>query len=411
MLRRSELQRTLAENERFIEMKKRLTACIMAFLMAVTFSITYAKGVSYGKTSCDLRNYTPSAHLKSITYGSDYRSQLTEYEQQIYDVRQKNIESMKAGKVEYIQLPVQGNIPTSDFKILAYAAFNAAYAFEYDHPEHFWLSKYITVGYASSGGIIDAFFFVKPEKGWWCSPYASYDEVVSAQKQLEETAQKIANTALQNGRYKAVKYLHDYIAENNEYNRHVISGETFETLPELAWCAASALLPHTDSRYDPVCEGYAKAFKVLCDYADIPCALVSGDAYGGAHMWNTVKMHNGLWFHVDVTFDDSGILTYDYFLKGSSTMNRSHVLDGCVAGFGTLIYPIICTRDYPQTIGDSLGDANLDGKLNTGDAIAILKHVTEIIELSSQAKKCSDFNCDGDISTGDCVSLLRFLTN
>ena len=51
-----------------------------------------------------------------------------------------------------------------------------------------------------------------------------------------------------------------------------------------------------------VCEGYAKAFKILCDRFNIPCTLVSGLAYTGsgsageAHMWNLVKMpdENGM---------------------------------------------------------------------------------------------------------------------
>lgn len=52
-----------------------------------------------------------------------------------------------------------------------------------------------------------------------------------------------------------------------------------------------------------VCEGYARAFKLLCYYAGIECILVTGDSKGVGHMWNMVKLE-GNWYHVDVTWDD-----------------------------------------------------------------------------------------------------------
>lgn len=81
-----------------------------------------------------------------------------------------------------------------------------------------------------------------------------------------------------------------------------------------------------------VCEGYAKAFKYLCDLstfdANIQCYLVSGDMavssqgndeeLGGAHMWNVVTMDDGKNYLVDVTNCDTGSIgaTDDLFLKG-----------------------------------------------------------------------------------------------
>ncbi|MBQ3126005.1 MAG: hypothetical protein IJC15_02950, partial [Clostridia bacterium] len=58
----------------------------------------------------------------------------------------------------------------------------------------------------------------------------------------------------------------------------------------------------------PVCVGYARAFKLMCDAMNIPCILVRGDAFnsngdGEAHMWNQVKI-DGYWLAVDVTWND-----------------------------------------------------------------------------------------------------------
>lgn len=52
-----------------------------------------------------------------------------------------------------------------------------------------------------------------------------------------------------------------------------------------------------------VCEGYARAFKLLCRYAGIESILVTGNSRGVGHMWNMVNLENE-WYHVDVTWDD-----------------------------------------------------------------------------------------------------------
>ena len=57
-----------------------------------------------------------------------------------------------------------------------------------------------------------------------------------------------------------------------------------------------------------VCEGYAKAFKVLCDQLGVPAVCVSGlsdkSRTGSGHMWNLAQI-GGSWYLVDVTWDDS----------------------------------------------------------------------------------------------------------
>ena len=73
-----------------------------------------------------------------------------------------------------------------------------------------------------------------------------------------------------------------------------------------------------DDTTNVVCEGYSKAFKYLCDKSDfdgnVSCILVSGTMDGGEgagnHMWNIVKMGNGLNYLVDVTNCDNGTIGY-----------------------------------------------------------------------------------------------------
>ncbi len=82
-----------------------------------------------------------------------------------------------------------------------------------------------------------------------------------------------------------------------------------------------------------VCEGYAKAFKYLCDSStftgDISCILVTGRMIGatgaGGHMWNIVKMDDGKYYLVDVTNCDTGSVGNPawLFLKGYTSKQGS----------------------------------------------------------------------------------------
>ncbi len=68
-----------------------------------------------------------------------------------------------------------------------------------------------------------------------------------------------------------------------------------------------------DPTTNVVCEGYAKAFQLLCDLSafqgDVTCYTVTGDMIGatgaGPHMWNIVTMENGKSYLVDVTNSDA----------------------------------------------------------------------------------------------------------
>ena len=73
-----------------------------------------------------------------------------------------------------------------------------------------------------------------------------------------------------------------------------------------------------------VCEGYAKAFKYLCDLSDfqgdVACRLASGTMGSENHMWNVVRMGDGKNYLVDVTNCDSGTVGADdkLFLAGAA---------------------------------------------------------------------------------------------
>jgi len=67
-----------------------------------------------------------------------------------------------------------------------------------------------------------------------------------------------------------------------------------------------------------VCDGYSKAFLLLCQKEGIDCVVALGTSLtkdGGRHAWNYVKVDNK-WYGIDVTWNDSD--NNNYFLLGTS---------------------------------------------------------------------------------------------
>lgn len=116
-------------------------------------------------------------------------------------------------------------------------------------------------------------------------------------------------------------------------------------------CAAGALI---DGR--AVCDGYAKAFYLLCEREGIPCVIVAGVAMQNGksepHAWNYVQMEDGLWYGVDTTWDDVGhTATGDYFLVGAaeSSFLKTHIPSGKFS-----------EGDHPPFTAPTLADHNYD---------------------------------------------------
>lgn len=54
-----------------------------------------------------------------------------------------------------------------------------------------------------------------------------------------------------------------------------------------------------------VCEGYALTFQCFAEALGLDSMVVTGDTAGAHHAWNLVRV-DGQWYHVDVTWMDSG---------------------------------------------------------------------------------------------------------
>ncbi len=215
----------------------------------------------------------------------------------------------------------------------AYAVYGA---FNRDFPQVFWLSGeiYITsvysFSYYSSGEVTftQEISFIINENDYDVRDNSYITGGLSVREEIEKVEnavnQILSGVDVEASRYEKVKHFNKWLTENNCYATNITS--------ESGKCRGALLGQNGVSPYAPVCEGYARAFKLLCDRAEIPCTLTNGFA-GEAHMWNLVQMENGSWYAVDVTWNDpvvsgktakkSGAESETYLLVGKDT-----VIDG-----------------------------------------------------------------------------------
>ncbi len=137
--------------------------------------------------------------------------------------------------------------------------------------------------------------------------------------EAEAVVKKVAAAVEGKSDYDKVKYFHDYVCAHTVYdNENVDNG----IVTDEASSAYGALVKGV-----AVCSGYAKAFALLCDAADIDVYYVTGPTEDAYHAWNTVKV-DGVWYQIDLTWDDrEDGLIYDYFLVTDEYMAQSRDWD------------------------------------------------------------------------------------
>ncbi|MCM1498539.1 MAG: hypothetical protein NC124_08740 [Clostridium sp.] len=126
---------------------------------------------------------------------------------------------------------------------------------------------------------------------------------------------KIKADSFRNNEFRLEKFLHDSVVKSVAYDYDSLKKKD-------SFNAHSIVGVFLDKR--AVCEGIAKAFKLLCNEYGIKCIVVLGQAnkegiYGedDYHAWNLVRIGDES-YYVDVTWDnlydeDFHHISYDYF--------------------------------------------------------------------------------------------------
>lgn len=177
-----------------------------------------------------------------------------------------------------------------------------------DNPEIFYSVTYKYKFYQDSGNaeMIPEYLFDK-------------NKIKDHQKAMKARVEKLVRPAMKLGEMEKLQYVHDFICENVRYDK-LKKAYSHEIIGPLGQGVG-------------VCEGIAKAVKILCDALGIWCIIALSEANPEQgikyrHAWNVVRI-NGKYYHLDATFDNSlgkmaENVRYDYFMLNDKQLFRDH---------------------------------------------------------------------------------------
>ncbi|MEE0914670.1 MAG: transglutaminase domain-containing protein [Ruminococcus sp.] len=184
-------------------------------------------------------------------------------------------------------------------------------AYKNDHPEVFWLKTSFS------------FYNLENKTGIYLFFNKSNDEIDEAKEKFDQVVDEIvSNAPKQVSDFEIEKYVNDYLIDNCEYDHESAESELILANENDAYGAL------VDKK--AVCEGYARAFQLLCSRLGLDCVNVTGESEGVGHQWNCVKIEDE-WYYIDVTWNDSDgeaeYLKYDYFNLTSEQLDNTHDVD------------------------------------------------------------------------------------
>ena len=225
-----------------------------------------------------------------------YSTLTNDYVKKLYNQISDNIDS------EYEpSFYAEGNL--SEYQIT-----QAVEAYKNDHPEVFWLKSYYEY---------ENFDY---ETGIWLTYTMSGDKLVTAKKKFNTAVDTISKSVPYGTECEREEYIHNYIINNCDYDEEAAESEGVQGNENDAYGV------FVDGK--AVCEGYSKAFQILCNKADIDCIQLMGIVDSDNHVWNCVKI-GGDWYQIDVTWDDVDDFIYDsheYFNLTDSLMYEERTL-------------------------------------------------------------------------------------
>lgn len=200
------------------------------------------------------------------------------------------------------------------------------YLVKEDYPEFFWWGNGTYINYVYEGGNkIAEIAFVGEAKDSEGKPpiianvytFDTRDEIVAAKAEFDAKVDEIAEQTAGMSEYESELFFHDWIALNTSYDDEDKSVHNHD--------AFGAIMTGT-----AVCESYTRAMQVLLNERGIENYTVSGTSKGVGHTWNVVKLDDGQWYQVDVTWDDQGDresdIFYAYFNITTELMKTDHAI-------------------------------------------------------------------------------------
>lgn len=222
-----------------------------------------------------------------------YYNQLSKIEQRAYYAMKEGLKSLETSFA----------VPLLDGARL----FDIYFMVRMDCPEIFYSVKFSYQYYKESdhAELIPEYLFQK-------------SKIIEHQKAMDARVKKLARQAEKMSEKEKELFIHDFICRNVRYDK-LKKAYSHEIIGPLGQGVG-------------VCEGIAKAVKILCDALGIWCiiALSENNPEKGIryrHAWNILRIE-GKYYHLDATFDNSlskdDVIRYDYFNLSDSQIFKDH---------------------------------------------------------------------------------------
>ncbi len=173
-------------------------------------------------------------------------------------------------------------------------------------------------------------------------------QVLENQSEIEQKIKKAHDIIIKDNAYKLEETI---IEENKEIEKQAAQGNKAELEAKKGdpWNVRT-VYGAFGPKHEIVCEGFARAFKMVLDKLNIPCVLVYG-AYVSStkyeeHAWNYVLLEDNKWYGMDLTWDNTdqmeevtGVesvtqqerISTEYFLAGEDKMSLNHLVTGIMS--------------------------------------------------------------------------------
>lgn len=279
--------------------KKALAA---ALPLALCFSIA---GCSLKFKLFDNSDFKPTSESEALL------SEIPEPKQTSYSysaITNEHIKNLYAQIENECQKPVPAEIQCTG-TLTQKDIYEAIIAFKNDHPDIFWIKN--TFSYYDYDGSTYVELF-----------YISSGTTLETQKEKFNEALNdfVNNATMYSSEYEREKYVNDYIISNCVYDDEAAYNNKTQGNVSTAYGVL------VDGK--AICEGYARAFQLLCNKLGIECVSIAGMTGNVGHEWNCAKI-DGNWYQVDVTWNDSqdDFSNYYYFNLTDEQMYSSHRAD------------------------------------------------------------------------------------
>ena len=320
---------------------KRVGKSLMALALALVMSLTLLpvqamaaegdaetasdgallEGYLYQLAGMDIANYERGFDTAGTPAMYAASGNLTAAEQAAYNTLKEQLILIANGQRKDTAIQITGTLPdqTSANKVWQALLADLPYAL-------YWHDKTVGIGYSyipDNGWKNITFKFAVAAEFRGDSLYTTNIPNVPA---AVAAAKQVVSANRGKTDYDKLQAYRQYICDQVSYNFSINKDTAYGNPWQLLWVFDG------NASTNVVCEGYAKAFKYLCDLTEesngwigsVETLDVTGTMNGDRHMWNVVRI-NGTNYLADVTNCDQGTVGYptELFLCGIQTNGSS----------------------------------------------------------------------------------------